>query len=448
MGSKTSTQIYGEESSKNVECITTGSSTIIQLFINHFAYPTAGLIVVTQKWVLSYNWHTGSPSFTFDSENEILLADWNLESDQGAVIMIGTTDRVVRLLSADDLTVQLEINTNEWFADESPKITTLSWGLERDLVIGFSNGAVISYNWKELKQNHVLIGPGFFSHLESSLAVQFIKVNPLDRMILISFINYFDKIKSNKAPNSLIIIFNWDTGEYVRQAVLPRFTIINMSVVEERNLIIMTIEEENSLFVMDYTSCKGIAKLGETSNSQILVWPISKATYEAQMNLYDQALDADALCFSPYSSNSILSGLIKSTKKINELHWTWTPQHLYSTKFIKSGEDEAIGSINCIWYNLILDILVVSDESGSVFLIQNIFYHTLRNNLKTTIKTDIKQPLFSIGLSSSSKQGNFEWLTTEKHAVKLEEENDESKTSNSKPLLSLGIYKNLKQDKD
>ena len=73
----------------------------------------------------------------------------------------------------------------------------------------------------------------------------------------------------NKVHSSLIMIFDCDTWEYIRQATLVNFTIVNISVVEEQKLLIMTIKEDESLYVMDYTSCQGIAKLGSIPNSKI-----------------------------------------------------------------------------------------------------------------------------------------------------------------------------------
>lgn len=55
---------------------------------------------------------------------------------------------------------------------------------------------------------------------------------------------------------------------------------------------------ENIIYVIDYTSCKGIARLGNLPSSHMFVFPFSKPMVTAQMELYHQAIDADALMFT------------------------------------------------------------------------------------------------------------------------------------------------------
>ena len=222
-------------------------------------------------------------------------------------------------------------------------------------------------------------------------------------------------------------------------------SIINIGIIEDQKLLVMMTRGENSLFLIDYTSWKGIAKLGDLPSSQMFVFPFSKATVEAQMNLYHQAIDADALIYTSNDDGCIWSGLIKSSKDKGELQWTWIPQHLYSTK-VKETEtdhkDSGLKILNTIWYNIILDILVVSDVSGIVYLIENSFYYTLKSNLKVPVKSDVKQPFFSIGLSSSSKESVVACLTKEKHVRKENESNQKS----SLPLFSFGIFKSSSKE--
>ena len=445
MGNKALTIIYGE-TSKNVKKVATeNNDPTIGLFIDHNTYPDSGLITVTQRWVQNFNWYTGLVAAVYYSDSNIVQVDWNLESDSGSVIVIGTADGKIKIMNTSDLEIVSEISINDCFSDDIPQITALSCTLERDLIVGFSNGATMSFNAKEGRQNHLFIGKGFFDELEVPPPVDHIRASCLDRLIFITYADY--TIQNNKVkrlPSSLILIFNWDTGEYVRQANLPKMSIINIGVVEDQKLLIMMTRGENSLFFLDYTSWKGVAKLGDLPSSQMFVFPFSKAMVEAQMNLYHQAIDADALIYTANDDGCICSGLIASTKDNEELQWTWIPQHLYSTKQKETDHKESgLKILNTIWYNVILDILIVSDVSGVVYLIENTFYYTLKNNLKVPIKSDIKQPFFSIGLSQSSKESIVAWLTKEKHVKK---EHEEKEKSSSLPLFSLGIFKSSNKE--
>lgn len=51
----------------------------------------------------------------------------------------------------------------------------------------------------------------------------------------------------------MILIFNCDTGEFVRQAVLPKMN-ISIEVIEDQKLLVMMARGENSIFLIDYTS--------------------------------------------------------------------------------------------------------------------------------------------------------------------------------------------------
>ena len=109
--------------------------------------------------------------------------------------------------------------------------------------------------------------------------------------------------------------------------------------------------------------------------------------------------------------------------------------------------DEKISSSSTIiWYNIILDVLLINDSFGNVNLIEGIFYNTLKSNLKTAIASNEKQPFFSIGLSSSSKQSEVEWLITKNSTKRKIDINNKSPS-----IFSLGIYKtdiNSKEHKE
>jgi hypothetical protein len=89
-----------------------------------------------------------------------------------------------------------------------------------------------------------------------------------------------------------------------------------------------------------------------------------------------------------------------------------------------------------MWYNVVLDFLIVSDASGVVYLIENTLYYTLKNNLKVSIRSDKKQPFFSLGYSYRTSGNHVSPLTTETHC-KMEG----STPDNQKPYFSFGFFR-------
>lgn len=106
---------------------------------------------------------------------------------------MATIDNKVKVLNTEDLEIVCEINTGEYFSDEIPTITALSASLERDLIVGYSNGAAMSFNMKECKQSHLFIGQGFFDELEAPPPVEHIRASCLDRLIFISYADYWEQ---------------------------------------------------------------------------------------------------------------------------------------------------------------------------------------------------------------------------------------------------------------
>lgn len=88
-----------------------------------------------------------------------------------------------------------------------------------------------------------------------------------------------------------------------------------------------------------------------------------------------------------------------------------------------------------MWYNVILDFLIVSDVSGVVYLIENTLYYTLKNNLKVPIRSDKKLPLFSLSYSYRTSGNYVSALTSETH-VKKENSSPETKKS----YFSFGFF--------
>lgn len=164
----------------------------------------------------------------------------------------------------------------------------------------------MSFNIKEVAQHHLFIGKGFFDDIEAAPPIENIKTSIIDRLLFISYADYYEtSSKIKKLDKSLILIFNSDTAEYQRQAYLPKMSIINIGVLEEKKLLIMMTRGENSIFIIDYMQCTGVAKLGDLPSSQMFVSPFSSAMVQAQMDMYKQAIDADALLYTSMDDGHI-----------------------------------------------------------------------------------------------------------------------------------------------
>lgn len=378
----------------------------------------------------NFNWETGKENWAYYVDFPIIKVDWNLESDIGPILAIATIDGMIKVLGTQELNLIMEFNIKDSFSENIPDITALCWNLERKLVVGFMNGATMSYSLKEVKQDHLFIGQGFFDDLESAPPVEQIKSSIIDRLIFISYADYWEtNNKIKRLEKSLILIFDFDTADYQRQAYLPKMSIANIGVLEEKKLLILMARGENSIFILDYTECKGIAKLGNLPSSQMFACPITKSMWDPDTKLPGKALpSADALLFTSMDDGNIVSGLIKTSKENEELQATWVPQFLYHTKMgSKDADPASVKILNSIWYNIILDILIVADVTGVV-------YYTLSKNIETSIKSNMNEPFFSIGLSSSSKQS---------HITKLigASPDFDKDGSSAKPLFSFGFFK-------
>ena len=304
----------------------------VGIFIDHTNYPDNGLLAVTQKWVQNFNFQTGELVAQYFVDFPIIKVDCNLESDIGEIVIIATADGMVKILGTHELNLIREINVKESFSDDIPTVAALCWNLERDFIVGFSNGATMSFSIKEAKLNHLFIGQGFFDDLEAAPPVEQIWSSIIDRLIFISYADYCETSnKVKRLDKSLILIFNYETAEYQRQAYLPKMSIINIAVLQEKKLLLMMTRGENSIFIMDYMDCRGIAKLGDLPSSQMFACPFTSSMVYAQMELYKQAIDAEALLYTPMDDGNIWTGLIKTSKENGELQALWIPQHLYST---------------------------------------------------------------------------------------------------------------------
>ena len=133
---------------------------------------------------------TGERKTDYFSDQKILTADCNLDSDLGEIIVIACDKGKVIVLDSDDLSVLYTLDISQYFTEKMPKVTSICAALEREVILGYSNGFVLSVHIKEGKQKHQLIAATLFEHLDVPPAVQHIKTSIIDKLVFISYVNY------------------------------------------------------------------------------------------------------------------------------------------------------------------------------------------------------------------------------------------------------------------
>ena len=96
-----------------------------------------------------------------------------------------------------------------------PRVTSICAALEREVILGYSNGFVLSVHIKEGRQKHQLIAATLFEHLDVPPAVQHIKTSIIDKLVFISYVNYSEGQKVIKLKACPMIIFDSETGKYL-----------------------------------------------------------------------------------------------------------------------------------------------------------------------------------------------------------------------------------------
>ncbi len=92
----------------------------IAIFINHNKFPESGLIGITAHSVEIFSWGSGERLCEHYSEDEILAADCNLESDLGAIIAYANTAGKVCVMDCEELKVLWTIDITKYFSEIKP----------------------------------------------------------------------------------------------------------------------------------------------------------------------------------------------------------------------------------------------------------------------------------------------------------------------------------------
>ena len=84
-----------------------------------------------------------------------------------------------------------------------------------------------------------MIAATLFEHLDVPPAVQHVKISVIDKLVFISYVNYSEGQKVIKLKACPLIVFDSETGKYLRHAMLPAIGYANMGVLESKKLLVL-----------------------------------------------------------------------------------------------------------------------------------------------------------------------------------------------------------------
>jgi len=142
-----------------------------------------------------------------------------------------------------------------------------------------------------------------------------------------------------------MIIFDSETGKYLRHAMLPAIGYANMGVIESKKLLILIAQGENSLYLVNYQTCRDMVKISDLVNptmfaNENLVFSNMQCLdlqpfKESQIQNYGESIDASALVFVTMDNGCVLTGLLKVEDQQKQradgyFNCFWIPQHLFN----------------------------------------------------------------------------------------------------------------------
>jgi len=79
--------------------------------------------------------------------------------------------------------------------------------------------------------------------------------------VFTSFVNYSEGKRVQRLKACPLIVFDSETGKYVRHAMLPAIGFANMGVLETKKLLVLIANGENALYIVNYQTCKDMVKI-------------------------------------------------------------------------------------------------------------------------------------------------------------------------------------------
>ena len=89
--------------------------------------------------------------------------------------------------------------------------------------------------------------------------------------MFISYVNYSEGHKVIKLKACPLIVFDSETGKYLRHAMLPAIGYANMGVIESKKLLCLIAQGENSLYLVNYQTCKDMVWISDLVNPTMFV---------------------------------------------------------------------------------------------------------------------------------------------------------------------------------
>ena len=119
---------------------------VLGIYINPNEFPTSGLIVVSEKAVLSYNPIYGNLNTSYTFSRNVLFTDYNRKSKDGSILVCVTDDMKCFFISTENLTVSRTISIltkADLRIKDNAKISCVNFHLNDAILLACSDGSVI-----------------------------------------------------------------------------------------------------------------------------------------------------------------------------------------------------------------------------------------------------------------------------------------------------------------
>lgn len=143
------TFVFRNHSSNFVEQLKIDSKSqlaILGIYINPNEFPTSGLIIVSERSILSYNPKFGNLTTSYNFNRTVLFTDYNRKSKDGSIITCVTDDMKCYFISTENLTVNRTISIltkADLRIKDNSKISCINFHLNDALLMACSDGSVI-----------------------------------------------------------------------------------------------------------------------------------------------------------------------------------------------------------------------------------------------------------------------------------------------------------------
>ena len=429
--------LFRNEKSNFVEQIKAdkkGQLEILGIYINPNEFPTGGLIVITQKSILSYNPIYGNLNISYYFSKKVLFCDYNRKSKEGALLSIVTEDNKLFFIFTENLTINRTINImkkNNLQIRDNSKISCINFHLNDSLLIACSDGSVIKCKLNDEPVNllYEIKGNNFKSPEDEFASIK--NVFSTDSTINNNKQSF---VITNKKEKKIFEEENEKNIEITNMKISDKFRILFcFHKISNGKSNISLFNLRTNTFMYIFTKIKGIILCGEINDKKDLLIIISfnistrKSTIEIWMfndnscpistfelnDIIDYNFSVSSIClvkipnffFGKNSANGIIKGdililgtskgdvIIGSIKKLevnNKMGFDYIMTYkLHKNKENKIDDFSNKFKINFINYDLNFDTMFFGDVSSNVRFIEKVlqmddkknFYNNFQDNL-------------------------------------------------------------------